>query len=102
MKQAIKLKLWRKWKMPRISVSKELAEELERIKYSTYAVSTRDRGLESTVTYVLDQYKSMKSVESQIRVLKRDLEGLIERKVEDGLFNAFKKWIQTVISLSKP
>ena len=84
-------------KMTRITISEELEQKLSLIKSSIWNIKF-DRGLESTVGYLVDQYEVFKDVSGQIKVLENKILEIIDKKIEEGVTKALKKVIQNILA----
>lgn len=87
--------------MARITISDELENELNIVKDGSWKLKY-DRGLESTVKHILNDYKIRRGVEGQIITLKRELTKSIEEHVSQGVKQALKEWILGILSFGKP
>lgn len=87
--------------MTRITISKELTAKLEKIKDSQWNLIT-DRGLETTLSFLIDEYQTRESIEKQIENLTNNLETIIGRQIEKGLKEALRLMIQNIISFGEP
>ena len=83
--------------MTRITISEELEQKLSLIKSNIWNIKY-DRGLESTVGYLVDQYEVFKDVSGQIKVLENKILEIIDNKIEEGVTKALKKVIQNILA----
>lgn len=84
--------------MPRITISEELEKKLKLTKKSNYLLKY-DKGLQSTVAYLLTEYQQQKEIREQIFQLKRTIIGTMEKAAEKGTIKALKQMIHNIISL---
>lgn len=88
--------------MTRITISsEELEKELISIKDGNWDLRY-GRGLEPTVAFLVKDFKQRRSIATQIGDLEKNIEGLIDDRVEDGVRNTLKQWFQNLLSFGKP
>lgn len=82
--------------MTRITISNELYIELNKIRSSQWDLR-HDRGLDGVVAFLVDDYKSRKTVEQQIIELKETIIGTMETAAKKGTTKAFNQWTENLL-----
>lgn len=85
---------------PRITISDELAKQLEAIKERSYQL--RGRGLEDVIAHIVDAYRTNGAVDALLQKHHREVVELLKGEVSKGVEDALKRWVSNILSLGRP
>ncbi len=85
---------------PRITISEDLAKQLEGIKGRSY--NLRGRGMEDVIAYVVEEYNRRDLMDTILEKHQREIVETLKGEVSKGVEDALKKWIQNILSFGKP
>ena len=86
--------------MARITIGEELESKLRRIQ-DTEESLRRERGLDSTVSFVVREYDRLKSVETQLEEFRVGILESMRSEVQEGVSEAMRQILTNIMSLRK-
>ena len=86
--------------MARITIGEELESELRRIQ-DTEESLRKERGLDSTVSFVVREYDRLKSVETQLEEFRVGILESMRSEVQEGVSEAMRQILTNIMSLKK-
>lgn len=84
--------------MTRITISDELESELKTIRSGEWRLRG-DRGLDGVVAFLVDEYKSRRTVERQIKELKETIIGTMEEAARKGTTKGMEELFSEMLTL---